>query len=76
MPSSVYTSKSTLSKKLLLCILIDDLSRIKWTALVIIVKSFTISDVDNIIIMQENALLRVDTGALRFLVVKLCSYQF
>ncbi len=55
-PTTVYFSETALSDKLLLLILVDDLAGVEGAALIVVVENVTISQVEHIIIVQENPL--------------------
>lgn len=57
--ASVDAAEAALPQKLLLRVLVYDLRRVEVTPLVVVVQSVAVSQIDNIIIVQLDALLIV-----------------
>ena len=56
MPATVHSTETTLTEQFLLLILVDDLSRVEGPPLVVVVQDVTIPQVENVIVMEVNAL--------------------
>ena len=56
MPATVHSTETTLTEQFLLLILVDDLSRVERPPLVVVVQDVTIPQVQNVIVMEVNAL--------------------
>lgn len=56
MPATVHSTETTLTEQFLLLILVDDLSRVERPPLVVVVQDVTIPQVENVIVMEVNAL--------------------
>ena len=56
MPATVHAAETPLTKQFLLLILVDDLSRVEGPPLVVVVQDVTIPQVENVIVMEVNAL--------------------
>ena len=55
-PATVYAAETTLTEQFLLLVLVDDLSRVEGPPLVVVVQDVTIPQVENVIVMEVNAL--------------------
>jgi hypothetical protein len=54
--ATVHATKTTLTEQFLLLVLVDDLSRVEGPPLVVVVQDVTIPQVENVIVMEVNAL--------------------
>jgi hypothetical protein len=55
-PATVHSTETTLTEQFLLLILVDDLSRVERPPLVVVVQDVAIPQVQNVIVMEVNAL--------------------
>lgn len=56
MPATVHATETALTEQFLLLVLVDDLSRVEGPPLVVVIQDVAISQVQNVIVMEVDAL--------------------